>query len=119
MEQARTSYDKLMRDIRNELDSLLEETATLKDVYANAVKSEELARRYYLGVMQRYRQGRFSAMMIKEAMDNYTKSRLVATKTLVGYNIAGLRLDFSQNRVFERFGISEKFILGTLRQFAK
>lgn len=116
-EQARTNYRKLKQDIRTELESLQEETMTLQEVYKDSVKSENLARQYYNGIMHRYRQGRYSTLMVKNAIDNYTKARLGKTKALVGLNIAALRLDFAQNRIFERFGIKEKVIVRTLKKY--
>ncbi len=108
MAQAKTQYNQLRDNIAKEIENFMDDVQTMYDVYQGALQTQKIAYQYYQGVLRRFRQGRYSTVVVKQALDNYTKSRLETTRILVAYNVAILRLQFAQNEVMERFGLNRK-----------
>lgn len=118
-EQAKTQVAKLEDQIKKEVRMHLDNVRTMYQSYQDTIKAEKLAYRYYRGILQRFRQGRFSSLTLKEAMDNYVKARREKMRALVGYNIAILRLQFAQNTVMERFGLDRKTVSKYIKRHYK
>ena len=62
-------------------------------------------------VLMKFKRGRFTALQLKLALDDYIMSRSNELRSLVGYNIALLRRDLSRNVIFEKYNIPIDSIL--------
>lgn len=111
LRQARLKVKKLRKDIRDEIASLVKKISITYNIYKNSLKAQKEAQKYYRNVRQEIRRGRFSALTLKEALDNYIQSRYNTTQNLIQYNVTLLRLDLAQNRIFKRFGIDIEKVL--------
>ncbi|MCP4136574.1 MAG: hypothetical protein GY754_36730, partial [bacterium] len=80
-------------------------------IYDQTKKSRRYAQNYYGQVLQKFKRGRYSAVQLKLALDAYIQARYAELKSLVDYNIALIRRDFSRNIIFENLGIDIDGIL--------
>ncbi len=111
LRQARLKAMQIEKDIKDEVASLTEKVKILFDIYKNTKEAERQAMLYYYSVRQEIRRGRFSALVSKEALDNYIRSRYNTTQSLISYNITLLQLELAQNKIFDRFGLDIEKIL--------
>ena len=102
---------KLEKEVRDQVDSAVKECQVLYKVYVNTKESKEYARRYYQQVLSKFRRGRYSAVQLKLALDDYIKARQQELQSLVNYNVALLRRDLARNVIFENYGIDLDAIL--------
>jgi hypothetical protein len=94
--------------------SIVKECSVNFKVYEQTKKSREFAQNYYYQVYQKFRRGRYSALQLKLALDSFIISRREELKSLVDYNIALLKRDFSRNVIFDNLGIDIDSILKSL-----
>lgn len=118
MQDAKLNYLKGMvelkrmeKEVRDEVDSLVKQCAVLFTVYQQTKKSGEYAQNYYFQVLRKFRQGRFSAVQLKLALDSYIFMRQAELKSLVDFNVALLRRDLARNVIFENYNINLDAIL--------
>jgi outer membrane protein TolC len=105
------ALEKLIRD---EVTSIVKECSINFKVYEQTKKSREFAQNYYYQVYQKFRRGRYSALQLKLALDSFIISRREELKSLIDYNIALLKRDFSRNIIFKNLGIDVDSILKSL-----
>ncbi len=106
---------KLEKEIRDEVDSLVKQCDVMFSVYQKTMKSKDYSRRYYTQVLKKFKQGRYDAVTLKLALDNYTSLSHQELKSLVDYNITLLRRDLSRNVIFENYNIDIDSILNKLQ----
>ena len=67
--------------------------------------------------MRRYRQGRFSATAVKNALDTFVQSEQGLTEAIVNFNIVLVRYALSCNQLFKKYGIDiDKVVNSMYRQ---
>ncbi|MEQ8352634.1 MAG: TolC family protein [Leptospiraceae bacterium] len=71
---------------------------------------------FYYGLVRRYRQGRFSADAVKNALDALVQSRQALTRALINYNISLIRYDLARNAVFTKYDINIDEVIDRLRE---
>jgi len=71
---------------------------------------------FYNGLVRRYRQGRFSADAVKNALDALVQSRQALTRALINYNISLIRYDLARNAVFTKYEINIDEVIDRLRE---
>jgi len=118
MNQAMLNYkknyvelNKLEKEIKDEIDSLVKQCDVMFSVFQENKKSKNLSKNYYNQVLKKFKRGRYDAVKLKLALDNYIQMRQHELKSLVDYNITLLRRDLARNVIFENYGINIDSIL--------
>ena len=107
----RIELKRLQKEISDEIDSIVKQCDVMFIVYEKNRQSKELSKKYYNQLLKKFKQGRYNAVQLKLALDNYINMRHQELKSLVDYNITLLRRDLARNVVFEEFGINIDLIL--------
>jgi len=107
----KVNMKQLEKEVRDQVDSAVKECAVLYKVYNNTKESKEYSRRYYRQVLSKFRRGRYSAVQLKLALDDYIKARQQELQSLVNYNVALLRRDLARNVIFENYNVNLDAIL--------
>lgn len=106
LRQLSLQEEELRRQIHDEVLQGQESIQTAYGGLEKARRALEETNRFYQGLVLRYRQGRFTAVAVKEALDAQVQARQAATEALINYNIALLRYELTRNTVFSRYGIN-------------
>lgn len=94
-------------DVKTRIDVL---KASFK-IYENAKTTEKESQKYYNGVYRSFRQGRFNAVTVKNALDSYIQDRLNLVRTQVDYNINLHRYYIAKNSLFMEYNIPKEKLL--------
>lgn len=70
---------------------------------------------YYNGLVVRYRQGRFSADAIKQALDQLVQARQAYTRALINYNITLLRYDLARDVIWQKYNIDIDAVIDRMK----
>lgn len=108
VEQARISYEKTERELRDEIKSRVEFATRAHAVLKSAERARTETETYYNLLLANLRRGRFNSVTVKQALDARADSRQSALQARVQYNVALLRLELAANNLFTRFGITVK-----------
>ena len=96
---------QMRRQIRDEIRQGIQEIQTAHQRVLNSRQALASNRAYYRGLVGRYRQGRFSATAVKNALDTLVQSEQGLTEAIVNFNIALVRYDLSCNTLFKKYNI--------------
>jgi outer membrane protein TolC len=96
---------QLRDQIRDELTDRLDNIKTSYIVLEETLNTQKENQKYYNGLLSRFRQGRYSAVVVKTALDALVKTDLAVTQAKINYNINLLRYDLVKNYVFEKYGV--------------
>ncbi len=107
MRQTNLESEDLTRSIADEIRTRIDILKTSYDIFQNAKTTEIESSRYYKGVLRSFRQGRFNAITVKNALDAYVKDELNLTRTKVDYNINLHRYYIAKNSLFEVYKIDK------------
>lgn len=111
MEQARQDIKKYERIVKDDVTSKIENINTTYKLYLKAKEAREQAEIYYSRMSANLRRGRFTASMVREALDALILSREGELKALVYFNISLLQFEVAKNQLFETYNIDvEKYI---------
>jgi len=99
--------DTIVAEIKNRRESILASYELLQD-FQKRNKELEL---FYKGLLERYKQGRFSAGQIKQALDALAQSELALVQAKVNFNINLIRYELAKNTLFEKYGVDIYAIL--------
>lgn len=102
----------LEKQIRDEVVSAVKQCETDYEIFRRTRRAREYAVAYYQQVLAKFRQGRYSVLQLKLALDAYLTARYAELQSLVAYNVSLLRRDVVRNTVFRDLGID---IDGVLR----
>ncbi|AYV56749.1 TolC family protein [Leptospira kmetyi] len=105
---------ELKLSIKEELSNRYAAIVADKDLFEGAKKRKEEANKYYRGLSERFRQGRFTAVAVKAALDNVIQSELQVTQSKIQLNIDILRYELAKNHIFEKFGVNVNDIIDRL-----
>ncbi len=110
---------ELKLSIKEELENRYAAIVSGKDIYEGAKKRREEANRFYRGLSERFRQGRFTAVAVKTALDNLIQAELQVAQTKIQLNIDILRYELAKNHIFEKFGVDAQEIIDRLMKMAE
>jgi len=111
MEQARQDIKKYERIVSDDVTSKIENINTTYKLYIKAKEAREQAEIYYSRMSANLRRGRFTASMVREALDALIMSREGELKALVYFNVSLLQFEVAKNQLFETYKIDvEKYI---------
>lgn len=100
--------------IREELDNRYTALVAGQDLLETALRRRDEAEKFYRGVQQRFSQGRFTAVIVKSALDNLIQSELMVAQARINFNVDLIRYDLARNYVFEKFGVNVQQIIDEL-----
>lgn len=100
--QAELEYSKRSRIVRDEVTSAIERIETAHSIYLKSKEGRDQAERYYRGLIQNLRTGRFDANTVKDGLMGMVESRKREKEALIYYNLALLNFDVVKNELFER-----------------
>ncbi|WCL47961.1 TolC family protein [Leptospira sp. GIMC2001] len=111
--------EKQLRDgIRDELkdrwNNIQSSYAVLQETKQTQVENQK----YYNGLLSRFRQGRYNAVVVKTALDALVQTELAVTQAKINYNINLLRYDLAKNFIFEKYGVDIYRILAEVEKEA-
>lgn len=105
LRQLQIQEDELRRQIRDEIYEGLENIRVTFAAMQKARTSLTQTRAFYAGLVRRYRQGRFNANTVKEALDALVQSRQAMMEATINYNISLVRYDLTRNTIFSQYAI--------------
>ncbi len=103
--------------IKEELDNRYAAIVAGQDLLETASRRREEAEKFYRGVQQRFNQGRYTAVVVKSALDNLIQAELQVAQARINFNVDIIRYDLARNYVFEKFGVNIKQIVDELSKF--
>lgn len=109
----------LKKEIEDELKIRQEAIRTSHEILLTSKKTAEETRKFYDGLLQRFSQGRFTALAVKNALDSLAQAELVETQAKINFNINLIRYDLAKNYLFEKYDIDVYGILEELQKAAK
>ncbi|HNN05423.1 MAG TPA: TolC family protein, partial [Leptospiraceae bacterium] len=92
-EQEEAFRKEVAVELRNRIDAINTSYLTLK----NAKKAKEETDRYFRGLYAKYSSGRFTSLMVKNALDALAQSELQIIQAKVNFNINLVRYDLVKN----------------------
>ncbi|MCE9501695.1 MAG: TolC family protein, partial [Leptospira sp.] len=105
IKQSKLKEETLRKEIRDELQNRKSAIESGYIVLQKAMKTREESERFYDGLIVRFRQGRFTALARKNALDGVVQSELGVVQAKINFNINLLRYDLAKNYIFEKFGV--------------
>ncbi|GBF49172.1 TolC-like outer membrane efflux protein [Leptospira ryugenii] len=93
---------EIQQDIDNKYESLLASHQVLRDIQKTKKENEA----FYSGLLSRFRQGRFTAVNIKNALDALAQTELAVTQARINFNINLIRYELAKNSLFEKYGLN-------------
>ncbi|MDX1961454.1 MAG: TolC family protein [Leptospiraceae bacterium] len=100
-EEEKALRNEIAVELKNRIDAIESSYRTL-DI---SKKTNEETRKFYNGLYEKFRVGRFNATQVKNALDALTQSELGLIQTRVNFNINLIRYDLVKNSIFEKYGI--------------
>jgi outer membrane protein TolC len=99
-DEVRDGYDRIQIGFQN----MKESEKSLKETEA-----------FFDGLIYRYRQGRFTAEAVKNALDALVQARQVYMQSRINFNISLIRYDLVRNQTFKRFNINIDSVIDELK----
>lgn len=96
-------------------EALIASHALLKDLQKTKKETET----FYNGLMERFRQGRYTAVNVKNALDSLANTELALTQAKINFNINLVRYELAKNSLFEKYGLDLYSILEEVEKRAK
>ncbi len=113
-----TEEKQLRRQIKDQINQGIQSIKTSHYALEHTKSSLASVRIYYRGLLKRYRQGRFSATAVKEALDSLAQSEQSHTETIINFNIALVRYDLTRNFLFQKYEVDIDQVINRMqRQF--
>ncbi len=106
---------EIQQDIDNRHDQLQASYLLLQD-FKKTKKENEI---FYEGLLNRFRQGRFTALNVKNALDALAQSELGVTQAKINFNINLVRYELAKNSLFEKYGVDLYQILDEVEKRGK
>lgn len=106
---------EITQEIDNRHEALVASHALLKDL----MKTRRETEIFYNGLMERFRQGRYTAVNVKNALDSLANVELAVTQAKINFNINLVRYELAKNALFEKYGLDLYSILEEVEKRAK
>ncbi len=111
VEQAKFQLDKSSRVVKDDVTSKIEKINTNYKLYQKAKEARVQAEIYYGKMLTNLRRGRFTASMVRTALDGLINSKQQELQLLVLFNASLLEFEVSKNELFETYKIDvDKYI---------
>lgn len=107
---------QLERQVEDEIRDGYDRIQAAYGALKKAESGVEQMNYFYGGLLVRYRQGRFTAVAVKNALDSLVQARLALTQARINFNISLVRYELARNTVFKRYNIDINEVLDRLRK---
>jgi outer membrane protein TolC len=109
---------ELRASIRDEIRDRYQNIESSYLILKETQNTQKENQKYYNGLLSRFRQGRYTAVVVKTALDAVVQADLAVTQAKINYNINLLRYDLAKNFIFEKYGIDIYRILAAAEKEA-
>lgn len=109
----------LEQEITQEIDIRYEALIASHSLLKDLVKTRKETEIFYNGLMERFRQGRYTAVNVKNALDSLANAELAVTQAKINFNINLVRYELAKNSLFEKYGLDLYSILEEVEKRAK
>lgn len=109
----------LEQEITQEIDTRYEMVVSSHALLEDLKKTKKETEIFYYGLMDRFRQGRFTAVNVKNALDSLAQAELGVTQARINFNINLVRYELAKNSLFEKYGVDLYTILAEVEKKAK
>ncbi|TGL57563.1 TolC family protein [Leptospira ognonensis] len=106
---------EINQDIDNRYELVQSSYILLQDLKKTKLESEK----FYEGLLSRFRQGRFTAVNVKNALDALAQAELGITQAKINFNINLVRYELAKNSLFEKYGLDLYQILDEVEKRAR
>ena len=106
----------LKRKVEDEILEGLDRIRANHEVLQKAVDAEKQTAAFYNGLVYRYRQGRFTAVAVKNALDALAQSRQALMQARVNFNISLVRYELARNSIFRKFHVDIDKVIDRTRR---
>lgn len=111
LRQLSIQEEQLKREISDEITDGYERIKVAHASLKRAEESVEQTAAFYNGLVFRYRQGRFTAVAVKNALDALVQARYGLMQAKINYNITLVRYELSRNKIFEKYNVDVDAVL--------
>ncbi len=111
LKQLSIQEEELKRKIHDELAQGYETIKVSHDSLNNAKYAMEQTQVFYNRLLTRYRQGRFTAEAVKNALDALFQARLGYMRAQISFNIALVQYDMTRNNIWNRFNVDIESVI--------
>jgi outer membrane protein TolC len=101
----------LKREIEDDLQIKYKTVLVGHKILQNAVKTKKQSEAYYNGLYNGFRQGRFNAVAVKNALDTLVQNQLAETQARINFNIDLLRYEIARNSLLKNYEIDVEQIM--------
>ncbi|MCB1142208.1 MAG: TolC family protein [Leptospiraceae bacterium] len=109
--QVSLEEDNLKREIYDDVYNKYQQVVVGHKILENSIETRKQSEAYYKGLYNSFRQGRYTAVMVKNALDNLVQNQLSETQSMINFNINLMRYELAKNELFEKYDISIEKIL--------
>ena len=101
----------LKKEIADELRARVDAVLVGHKILQNAIQTRKESESYYNGLFGSFRQGRFTAVAVKNALDTLVQNQLQEIQAKVNFNINILRYEVAKNSLLKKFDIDVEKII--------
>ena len=105
--------EDLKKEIADELRARVDAVIIGHKILQNAIKTRKESESYYNGLLGSFRQGRFTAVAVKNALDTLVQNQLQEVQSKINFNINILRYEVAKNSLLKKFDIDVDKIIPT------
>jgi outer membrane protein TolC len=103
--QVSLQEEELKKEIIDDLLNKHDQVVVGHKILKNAIETRKQSANYYKGLYNSFRQGRFTAVAVKNALDTLVQNELQETQSKINFNINILRYELAKNQLFEKYDI--------------
>lgn len=103
--QVSLAEQDMRREIEDDLKIKYETVLVGHKILLNATKTRKQSEAYYGGLYNGFRQGRFNAVAVKNALDTLVQNQLAETQAKINFNIDLLRYEIAKNSLLQNYEI--------------
>lgn len=110
---------QLEQEINQDIDNRYELVQSSYVLLNDLKKTKQESEKFYEGLLSRFRQGRFTAVNVKNALDSLAQAELGITQAKINFNINLVRYELAKNSLFEKYGLDLYQILDEVEKRAR
>ncbi len=110
---------QLEQEISQDIDNRYEMLKSSHVLLTDLKKTKKETESFYSGLYSRFKQGRFTAANVKNALDSLAQTELGITQAKINFNINLVRYELAKNSLFEKYGLDIYQILEEVEKRAK
>ncbi|MDX1961340.1 MAG: TolC family protein [Leptospiraceae bacterium] len=97
--------DDLKKEITDDVKIKYDTVQVSHRILQNSIEGKKESEKYYNGLYNSFRLGRFNAVAVKNALDSFVQSELTLTQSRINYNINLMRYEIAKNSLLKKFEI--------------